>query len=376
MPRPSPIAAFKHRDFRLYELARLAATLGLQMQSVAVGWQVYDLTKRPLDLGLVGLVQFAPLLLLSLLTGHVADRFDRRAILLVYNAALIACAAALYTLTHLDLLSGTGLWPLYAVLAALGTARAFAGPAAQAYLPSLVPETEFGNAVAWNSSIWQVATVLGPALGGAIYGLAHGQERVYVAFGALVAVSLAALHGIRTRTGRLEPGAPSLARLLAGVKYVRANEVLLGAISLDLCAVLLGGAVALLPAYARDILHAGPLGLGLLRSAPAAGAAVMAVFLPFRRRSSPSSASAPSTWSASSCAARWSSCARPRRCAAASAPSTRCSSARRTSSASSNRESRPNGSASCRRPSPAASARCSSSRSGGGASPSCATPTG
>lgn len=285
----SPFAAFSHPDFRRYELSRLATTLGLQMKSVAVGWQVYALTHSPFALGMVGLVQFLPMLLLALLTGHTADRYDRRLILVIYQSVLCACAIALLALTVTDAASRFGVWPFYCVLVVLGVARAFAGPAGQALMPSLVSTAHFSNAVAWNSSIWQVATVLGPALGGAIYAwsdrhaaLGSGAALVYAAFGGLTLVSLAAMLAIRTRTGGLERGTTSWSLLLAGVRYVRDHQILLGAISLDLFAVLFGGAVALLPAYANDILHVGPLGLGLLRSAPAAGAAVMAVFLAFR----------------------------------------------------------------------------------------------
>ena len=285
MPQPpalGPLVAFAHRDFRCYQVARLAGTLGTQMQSVAVGWQIYELSKSAFDLGMVGLLQFAPALVLALVTGHVADRFDRRLILLICQALMALCAGALYGITQSGMTTQHGLMPIYAILIILGTARAFGGPAASALLPSLVPPAHFGNALAWNSSMWQIATVLGPALGGVLYGLSQGPASVYLAFGVLELVALGATAALRIRTGRMEQGGASWARLLAGITYVRAHQVLLGAISLDLFAVLLGGAVALLPIYARDILYIGPLGLGILRSAPAFGAAVMAVFLAYR----------------------------------------------------------------------------------------------
>jgi MFS family permease len=285
MSNPSnsaPLTAFKHRDFRYYEVARLAGTLGIQMQSVAVGWQVYDISKSAFDLGMVGLLQFAPALLLALLTGHVADRFDRRQILIVYYIMMMLCAAALYWTATSGMDLSHGLTPIYAILVLFGTARAFGGPAASALLPSLVPTSDFANALAWNSSVWQIATVLGPALGGVLYGLHQGPADVYLACGILSTVALLAIIGLHIRTGRMEPGDANWSRLLAGIHYVRTHQVLLGAISLDLFAVLLGGAVALLPIYARDILHIGPMGLGVLRSAPALGAALMAVYLAYR----------------------------------------------------------------------------------------------
>jgi len=280
----APFAAFHHRDFCFFQLMRFTGTLGQQMQSVAVGWQVYAITGRAIDLGYVGLVQFLPALSLALVTGHVADLVDRRLILIVQNVILLACAAALYWLTRSQMTASYGVYPIYAVLLVLGTARAFAAPAAQALLPSLVPSQDFSNAVAWSSTTWQVATILGPALGGFIFGWKDGAAVVYSAFGALVGLALVCNLLIRRQSfvPKRDDSGTRWQRLLAGVHYVRAHQILFGAISLDLFAVLLGGAVALLPVYARDILHVGPLGLGILRSAPSVGASVMAIFLAFR----------------------------------------------------------------------------------------------
>jgi MFS family permease len=280
----APFAAFHHRDFCFFQLMRFTGTLGQQMQSVAIGWQVYAITGRAIDLGYVGLVQFLPALSLALVTGHVADLVDRRLILIVQNLILLACAAALYWLTRSQMTASYGVYPIYAVLLVLGTARAFAAPAAQALLPSLVPSQDFSNAVAWSSTTWQVATILGPALGGFIFGWKDGAALVYSAFGALVGLALVSNLLIRRQSfvPKRDDSGTRWQRLLAGVHYVRANQILFGAISLDLFAVLLGGAVALLPVYARDILHVGPLGLGILRSAPSVGAAAMAIFLAFR----------------------------------------------------------------------------------------------
>jgi MFS family permease len=271
--------AFSHRDFKLFQGARLFAVLGSQMQSVAIGWQIYAITGRPIDLAWVGLAQFLPAVCLSLVTGHVADRFERRRILVACYAAMALLSAALFAFTRAD---ASHLGPIYAVLVGVGVARAFQGPASQSLLPSLVPLEHFGNAVAWSSSLWQTAMVLGPTLGGVAYAAFGGASKVYaMAAACSVGASLlvATMRPIAPRAGR-EP--TTRASLFAGVKYVWTNQVVLGAISLDLFAVLLGGATALLPVYARDILHLGPWALGILRSAPAAGAAVTGVALALR----------------------------------------------------------------------------------------------
>jgi MFS family permease len=280
-PEPAPkvawSAAFTHEAFRLFQGARLLAVLGMQIQSVAIGWQVYAITGRTMALAWVGLAQFFPAVSLSLVTGHTADRVDRRTIMLVCNAAMAALSVALLLVAR----SGeTEVWPIYLVLVGIGTARAFQGPANQAMLPTLVPVEHFGNAVAWGSSFWQVATVAGPMLGGVLY--AAGGPAMAYEVAAVCAVTAFGLTAGLPKSDR-RPRAPTTrSSLLAGVRYVWANQIVLGAISLDLFAVLLGGATALLPVYARDILHLGPWALGALRSAPAAGAAVTAVALALR----------------------------------------------------------------------------------------------
>jgi MFS family permease len=272
------LSAFEHREFNLFLGARLLAVLGTQMQSVAIGWQVYSLTKRPLDLAWVGLAQFLPAACLSIVTGHVADRFDRGRIMMTCYAAMAGLMLALAALAH----AGAGVWPIYAVLVGAGITRAFLGPASQSLVPKLVPPEHFANAVTWSSSSWQGAMVVGPTLGGVAYAAFGGPERVYeLAAGAMIGgfVLLALMRRIAVPE-RKEP--TNASTLLAGVRYVRDNQVILGAIALDLFAVLLGGATALLPIYARDILHSGPWALGALRSAPAVGAAVTGVVLALR----------------------------------------------------------------------------------------------
>jgi MFS family permease len=271
-------AAFAYRDFRLYQVARLLSTIAIQMLSVAVGWHVYELTRRPFDLGLVGLVQFLPAIGLSLLTGHTADRFDRRRVVIVCYCLLAVTAMLLYLSSR----AGTVTWPIYATMFLFATARAFLAPAGQALLPDLVPPEHFASAVAWGSSVFEIGAIIGPALGGWIYTAGHGPGAVYLTGASAYILASVIAGSMKVRTGRMERKAASFETIVAGVVYVYRNKILLGSISLDLFAVLFGGAVALLPIYARDILHVGPWGLGLLRSAPALGAGSVAVLIAFR----------------------------------------------------------------------------------------------
>jgi MFS family permease len=267
-------------DFRRYQTARFLLTIGIQMQSVAIGFHVYDITKSALALGYVGLAQFLPQILFSIFTGHVADRFDRRTVVLVCYATVLL--SALLLLATIDVQT---MLPIYAILFLFGTTRAFVGPAASALLTNIVPITVFPRAVAWGSAVWQVASIVGPSAGGLIYaaaaGKAHDTSRgaaaVFAGCALLTVISFIAVLRMEVRTGRLEKKGMSLETLFTGVRYVFQNKMILGSISLDLFAVLFGGAVALLPIFARDILQTGPWGLGILRSAPAVGAAVMAL---------------------------------------------------------------------------------------------------
>lgn len=273
-----PRAALQYRDFRFYMAARFLFAIGFQMQSVAIGWHIYALTHSALNLGYVGLAQFLPVLGFSLLTGHAADRYDRRQLLLVCYGGLVACSVLLFALTRAP---GTPVTAIYAVLFLVGTCRAFAGPAQQALVTHLVPIEHVANAISWNSITFQAATIVGPALGGIAYGWAGGAGPVYAACAALSALAVLSMSAMKVRTGRMEKRAVSVAQLLAGIRYVWEQKIILGSISLDLFAVLLGGAVALMPIYARDILHTGPWGLGILRSAPAVGAGTTALVLAF-----------------------------------------------------------------------------------------------
>ena len=267
-------STFTYPSFRRYWSARLCVTLAIQMQAVAIGWQVYDLTRRPLDLGLVGLAQFLPSLGLALVTGHVADRYDRRIVMALCIIVEALCAVLFLTFTLQD---GTNTPFLFGVLVLFGTARAFEFPASVALMPNLVPPRLFTNAAAWSSSAWQVATIVGPAIGGLLYAI--GPEAVYGCCILMFLLSVFLVSTIRIERREREQKAATWESVVAGISFIRGQPIVLGAVSLDLFAVLLGGATALLPIYARDILHVGPWGLGLLRSAPAVGALVMALLI-------------------------------------------------------------------------------------------------
>jgi len=265
--------AFRYPNFRYYMTARFLAAMSSEMQAVAVAWQVYGLTHRPLDLGLVGLAQFLPGVFLFLIAGHTADRVVRQRILQTCFAAFSVCSLLLLTFAVRGISSA---WPIYAVLLLNGVVRAFNGPASQAFLPLLVTAEHFPNAVAWGSSVFQAAIVTGPMVGGALYGIAGSPIPVYGCAAITYLIALLLVSMIRVE-GKQRPRGAGAGIVLEGLRYIRHNQLILGAISLDLFAVLLGGAVALLPIYAKEILNAGAFGLGVLRSAPGTGAVIMAI---------------------------------------------------------------------------------------------------
>jgi MFS family permease len=289
-------SAFQSRDFGLYQAARFLVILGAEAQSVAVAWQVYQITHSALDLGYTGLALFLPGLFFVLPAGHAADRYDRRGIILMcYSVQFICTMALLWFALHGTGGDGHRIWPIYAVLIGIGIGRAFSGPASSAMLPSLVPKAHFVNAVTWGASIYQIANIAGPAVGGFLFTLqflgtvAHwtGAAIVYAFTLATLAGFLVLVGMIRTRVTLAEKKAFDVRTMLAGLEYVWRTKLLLGSISLDLFAVLLGGAVALLPIFATDILHAGPRGLGLLRAMPSFGALAVSLTMlikPIKRR--------------------------------------------------------------------------------------------
>jgi MFS family permease len=317
-----PYAALAYRNFRLYAVGSLCSNLGLQMMGVAVAWQIYRLTHSAMALGLVGLAEVVPIVGLMMPAGHLADRLSRRRVTLVTNLISVACALLLALLSydearlagfqflqpvnhwleiasrHLhehDIHITSALVPLlYGVIAVLGVVRAFAGPARAALLPSLVPARAFQNAVTWNSSFFQLTAVIGPAIGGLIMGALEATRWQFAlpyglaAAGQLVMFACIWLLPEGPPPSRGEP--VSFQTLSAGIRFVGRQRIILATITLDLFAVLLGGAVALLPMYADQILHVGARGLGLLRAAPSVGALSMALVLAHRpalRRAGP-----------------------------------------------------------------------------------------
>ena len=291
LAQPARAAAFRSRDFRLYQTARLFVILGAEAQSVVVAWQVYQLTHSPLSLGFTGLALFLPGILFTLAAGHVADRYDKRTvILLCYSLQALCTLALLWIALH----PVNTILPIYGLLFLIGTGRCFSGPAASAMLPSLVPKEDFVNAVTWGATIYQVANATGPMVGGflftatlAVLGRWQGAPVVYGFTLLMMLGFLALVAGIRVRQIAAPKKAFNADTVLAGLRYVLHTRLLLGSISLDLFAVLLGGAVALMPIFAHDVLHAGPKGLGLLRAMPSLGALAVSVYLiffPIKRR--------------------------------------------------------------------------------------------
>jgi MFS family permease len=267
-------AAFRHRSYQLFFTSRFLAAFATQIISVAVGWQMYDVTRNALYLGLIGLVQFLPALLLILVTGSVTDRYNRRVIMAVCLTISALCAAALLALTITGKFSPI---PVFIVLIVFGVERAFMGPATQSLAPNLVPEKDLANSFAWNASSWQTASIVGPVAGGLLYGLgpivAYSVALAFMVVGALLVflIPKPAQHSV----GELK----SWSYILAGFGFISREKVVLGAISLDLFVVLLSGTVALMPIFASDILTLGPVGLGLLRAAPGIGGIGMAIYL-------------------------------------------------------------------------------------------------
>jgi hypothetical protein len=265
-------------------MARALVIIGAEAQALAVAWQVYELTHRAINLGYTGLALFLPGLIFLLPSGHVADRFDRRHVILVCYSLQVLCTITLFVFAWIGL---RNVWPIYGVLLLVGTGRSFSGPASSALIPHLVPKEHFVNAVTWGATTFQIANISGPAFGGILFtlpltGRLHGASLVYLFTMVTLLCYLVLIARLHVRPGRMEHRAISKDVILAGIHYVTHTPILLGSISLDLFAVLLGGAVALMPIFAEDILHAGPRGLGMLRAAPAIGALTVSIFLTLR----------------------------------------------------------------------------------------------
>lgn len=279
-----PRAALRLPDFRRFLAAHFTTTLGIQIQGVVVAWQMYLDTHDPLSLGLIGLAEALPNIALSLFGGHVADRMDRRRLALISTVVLLGCALALAGLAALprDAVHYRVLGA-YAIIAISGVARAFLQPARTALAAAMVPRELQANAVTWRSTAWQLGAVIGPAMGG-VLNVWIGPQGSYLVDAALIAMAFLALASVRFRAvpAAASQSEPILESLKAGVRYLRGQQILLGAMTLDLFSVLFGGAVALLPIFAADILHVGAWGLGLLRAAPAVGAVLMSLWLAYR----------------------------------------------------------------------------------------------
>ena len=272
-PEPSALA-FTYPRFRFFWVTTLCGSFAAQIMSVAVGWQIYDLTGEAYLLGLVGLAQFMPALMLVLVTGLAADKFPRRRIIQIAFTVEVGCAVALFLLAGAQ---AHEVWPIFVVLVVLGMARAFVGPASSSLAPNIVPPQALANAISMNVTAWQLASILGPVAGGLLYGL--GPTVPFGTAGVLALLAVVSIGFVRQPAQKVSDQETSLDTLLAGFRYIWHEKVVLGAISLDLFAVLMGGAVALMPIFAKDILEVGPEGLGLLRAAPGIGAIVTALWL-------------------------------------------------------------------------------------------------
>jgi MFS family permease len=278
-------SAFRHRDFALFWVTLVTSSFAMTMASVAIGWQVYSVRENPLDLGLVGLAEFLPLLLLAIPAGNLADRLPRRNL---YAVAIVVDCLVVVALLTVTIRGASQVWPFFALAFTTGVANAIGAPAGRALTPSLVPEEILVSALAQRSIAFQFSLVAGPAVGGILFAIRP--ELVYLVAIGLQLVALTCVLALRSGRVAVTTGAIGLEEVLAGVRLIRRTNVLLGAVSLDLFAVLLGGAVALLPIFAKDILEVGPTGLGFLRTAPAIGsfaAALLIARFSIRRRAGP-----------------------------------------------------------------------------------------
>ena len=277
-------AVLKLKDFRLFLSFRFFMTIAAQMQGIIVGWQVYELTHDPLSLGLIGLAEALPFLSVALYAGHIADRFNRKKIILGFDLLFLFASGLLLLITYnrATVIGHFGVWPIYICVAISGIARAFLYPATIALMAQLVPRSLYTNSSTWSSTIWQVAAMTGPAIGGLLYGF-FGVRVAYMGVIVSMAISFVLLSGIRSRpVPQLDVTETIYQRLSNGIRFVFSNQLLLGAMALDMFAVLFGGATAMLPVFAGEVLKVGPEGLGLLRAAPMAGAVLMSLVLAYR----------------------------------------------------------------------------------------------
>lgn len=278
-----PFAVLRIREFNFFLINKFFLTIGIQMQSVIVGWQVYELTDNVLALGMIGLAEAIPFIAVSLFSGHVADTFNRKRIILLFTFLLILATALLFyfSLDKVHILSQYGATPIFIIIGCIGVIRGFLSAAFPSIMSQIVPRVLYGNAATWNSTTWHIASVIGPA--GVGFLISRSYSTAYMVDIWLIFISFIAFLFIRSKPIPLKVKGESLFESLSvGIKFVFKNQLVLGALSLDLFAVLFGGAVAMLPAFAKNILHAGPEELGYLRAAPAVGAVIMALFLAYK----------------------------------------------------------------------------------------------
>ncbi|HTB32798.1 MAG TPA: MFS transporter [Bacteroidia bacterium] len=279
-----PYVSLKNSDFRLFALARLLLTIATQMQGVIVGWQILEYTKDPFWFGMIGLTEAIPFISTALFAGHVADIIPRKRIIVISTSIMSVSTFILFMFTFNGgfVLQHYGIWPIYAIIFFTGIARAFIAPSFFAFLSQIVPREDYPNATTWNSTAWQIGAITGPAIGGVLFGLI-GVGRSYLTDFILILISLVLFAFIKSRPipERVKKE-PLFQSLSTGIKFVFSDQAILGALSLDLFAVLFGGAVALLPLFSKLILHAGPIGLGMLRAAPSIGAVIMGTIMVYR----------------------------------------------------------------------------------------------
>lgn len=289
--KSSAYDVLKIKDFRSYILARTFITFGVNVLGTVVGWQIYEYTKDTFSLGLIGLAEFVPFLIVTLIGGYIADIFDRKIIIQTCIFLYAACAFSLFMIStsYAYVIESYGVMPIYFIIGLTGLVRGFLGPAQTAFAAQLVPKELFTNAVTWSTTSWHISSIGGPAIGGILYGISKGAWSSYLVVTILALIGLLLLLTIKSRheVRIVEPNTEGVPKesffqnIKTGTDFVFKNEVILGSLALDMFAVLFGGAVALLPAFAKDILQLGPEGLGIMRAAPAVGALVMAVILSY-----------------------------------------------------------------------------------------------
>ena len=289
--KSSAYDVLKIKDFRNYILARTFITFGVNVLGTVVGWQIYEYTKDTFSLGLIGLAEFVPFLIVTLIGGYIADIFDRKIIIQTCIFLYAACAFSLFMIStsYVYILDSYGVMPIYFIIGLTGLVRGFLGPAQTAFAAQLVPKELFTNAITWSTTSWHISSIGGPAIGGILYGISKGAWSSYLVVTILALIGLLLLLTIKSRheVRIVEPNTEGVPKesffqnIKTGTDFVFKNQVILGSLALDMFAVLFGGAVALLPAFAKDILQLGPEGLGIMRAAPAVGALVMAVILSY-----------------------------------------------------------------------------------------------